>query len=212
MRTFRQKRAKDTHEALLRAAARVFAEHGFDGTQAPAIAKAAGVSTGAFYRYFEDKRHAFLEMIGHETERAHQRLLRELDASQFAAKGARAGIGTVLEVLFSLMRADTALLRVYFDMSFRDPEVAAIRASYDKRARETIAQIIAAMVPRSVVADPTAAALVLQIAAVEVVGERMGLRPRDAHLSDEAVLGALADMFYAYVGPRRTKARARTKK
>jgi len=202
MRTFRQKRAKDTHEALLRAAARGFAERGFDGAQAPAIAKAAGVSTGAFYRYFEDKRHAFLEMISHEAERAYQTMLSELDAARFAATGARGGIATVLELLFAGMRTDAALLRVYFDMSRRDPDVAALRAAYDNRARETICQILTALVPRTVIADPAAAALVMHVAAIEVVSERMGLRPRDPRLDDRAVLGALGDMLHAYVRGR----------
>jgi AcrR family transcriptional regulator len=42
-------------ESLLDAAARVFAEHGYDGASLNAILLAAGLSKGAFYYYFDDK-------------------------------------------------------------------------------------------------------------------------------------------------------------
>jgi len=47
--------AAETRERLLRAAADVFAEHGFDGTRVAAIAAAAGVSNGALYAHFASK-------------------------------------------------------------------------------------------------------------------------------------------------------------
>ena len=45
----------ETRERLLRAAADVFAEHGFDGTRVAAIAAAAGLSNGALYAHFASK-------------------------------------------------------------------------------------------------------------------------------------------------------------
>jgi len=41
--------ATETRERLLRAAAEVFAERGYDGTRVADIAAAAGVSNGAMY-------------------------------------------------------------------------------------------------------------------------------------------------------------------
>src|SRR5271155_4639546 len=60
-KSFKQNRSAATHEALVRAARKVFEEKGFEAAQTPDIAAAAGVSTGAFYRYFEDKKQVFLE-------------------------------------------------------------------------------------------------------------------------------------------------------
>ena len=45
----------DTRERLLRAAADVFAERGYDGTRVADIAAAAGVSNGALYAHFGSK-------------------------------------------------------------------------------------------------------------------------------------------------------------
>jgi AcrR family transcriptional regulator len=47
--------ATETRERLLRAAAEVFAERGYDGTRVADIAAAAGVSNGAMYAHFASK-------------------------------------------------------------------------------------------------------------------------------------------------------------
>src|SRR5580700_2247094 len=47
--------ATETRERLLRAAADVFAERGYDGTRVADIAAAAGVSNGALYAHFGSK-------------------------------------------------------------------------------------------------------------------------------------------------------------
>ena len=47
--------AAQTRERLLRAAADVFAERGYDGTRVADIAAAAGVSNGAMYAHFASK-------------------------------------------------------------------------------------------------------------------------------------------------------------
>jgi len=47
--------AADTRERLLRAAADVFAQRGYDGTRVADIASSAGVSNGALYAHFGSK-------------------------------------------------------------------------------------------------------------------------------------------------------------
>src|SRR5260370_33445672 len=47
--------AAETRERLLRAAADVFAERGYDGSRVADIAAAAGVSNGALYAHFASK-------------------------------------------------------------------------------------------------------------------------------------------------------------
>ena len=50
----------ETRERLLTAAANLFNREGFYGTDSNEIAKAAGYSTGVFYKHFKDKREIFL--------------------------------------------------------------------------------------------------------------------------------------------------------
>jgi AcrR family transcriptional regulator len=69
--------AADTRARLLRAAADVFAERGYDGTRVSDIAAAAGVSNGALYAHFESKAQLLVDAL-----RAHgRRLLADLFAA-----------------------------------------------------------------------------------------------------------------------------------
>src|SRR5215471_7734417 len=60
---FRQERSRRSYQALLDAAAELFAQHGYDAVGTPEIAQHAGVSVGTFYRYFDDKHEVYLEVI-----------------------------------------------------------------------------------------------------------------------------------------------------
>ncbi|QCK87786.1 TetR/AcrR family transcriptional regulator [Phreatobacter aquaticus] len=50
------KRMQDRHDSILGAAREAFAQRGFEGTSIADIARAAGVSDGLVYRYFQNKR------------------------------------------------------------------------------------------------------------------------------------------------------------
>lgn len=52
-------RAAARREAIVSAAARLFAEHGFESTTAAQIARAAGISPGSVFYYFDGKRALF---------------------------------------------------------------------------------------------------------------------------------------------------------
>jgi len=201
VREFKQKRAAATYEALLDAAEDVFATRGFDGAQSAEIAAAAGVSTGAFYRYFADKRQCFLEMIARELQRAHEDVLRRLDPAKFREGDERKMIEAALRVLFDHSRNNPALGRVYQALSLTDPDVARIRADYESRALDSLTIIIQQLVPRSSIADPRAAALVIQLAAVEIGAHQGDLRPRISTVTDAAALRALVDMLHRYLFP-----------
>ena len=69
--------AAETRERLLRAAADVFAERGYDGTRVADIAAAAGVSNGAMYAHFGSKADLLVDAL-----RTHgRRLLAEVFAT-----------------------------------------------------------------------------------------------------------------------------------
>lgn len=69
--------ATETRARLLRAAAEVFAERGYDGTRVADIAAAAGVSNGAMYAHFASKADLLVDAL-----RTHgRRLLADLFAS-----------------------------------------------------------------------------------------------------------------------------------
>lgn len=59
-----QSRARRTQRSILEAARACFNEHGFQSTTIKEIASSAGVSVGAIYEHFKDKRTLFRE-VGH---------------------------------------------------------------------------------------------------------------------------------------------------
>src|SRR5262245_43938471 len=58
----RTRKSEETRRALLDAAARMFAEHGYHETSVPDIVQAAGVGHGTFYEYFASRRDILLAL------------------------------------------------------------------------------------------------------------------------------------------------------
>lgn len=58
----RRERAEATREKLVSTAERLFAEHGFDGVSTAAVVEHSGLTRGALYHHFSDKRHLFAEV------------------------------------------------------------------------------------------------------------------------------------------------------
>jgi AcrR family transcriptional regulator len=205
-RRFKQARAERTFESLLNAAGEIFAEAGYDGAQTPDIARRAGVSTGAFYRYFDDKRQAFLEVVTRRLEQATGDVLAELEPERFrptSRTGERRAIEMALDVMFDRIRRDAPLERVLLEMSLRDPEVMKIRARFDALSIGFLTKMIDDIIPRRVIPSPRAAALVIHAAALEIATERAGLGPaRGAGLRDGEVREALREMIHRYLYPR----------
>jgi AcrR family transcriptional regulator len=203
VRHFKQKRAAATYEALLDAAHSVFARRGFEGAQTPEIAAEAGVSTGAFYRYFEDKRQIFLEVVRRMLERSQQEILSRLDPSLFQRAGdRRANVARAIDLTFEEVERGAGLERVYLAQSLVDDKVAELRVEYERRGLDVLTALVEALVPRKVVPRARAAALVIQLATVEAASERAGLRPRVAtDVPAIHVKAALREMVLRYLFP-----------
>jgi AcrR family transcriptional regulator len=207
-REFKQRRSAATYEALLAAAARVFARRGFEAAQTPEIAAEAGVSTGAFYRYFTDKRAVFVEVVAHHLRQSQEEVMAKLTPERFLGDGKsvpdkRRAIDLVIDVLFDRIRRDAELERVYLSMSYSDPDVRALRAQYEEQGCQALTRLIEIIVPREVIPDASAAARVIGITAVELAADRAGLRPRSgaAGGSDAAIKSALREMLHRYLFP-----------
>jgi AcrR family transcriptional regulator len=202
-RRFAQKRAHDTHRALLDAAAHLFAERGFDDTQTPDIARAAGVSVGTFYRYFADKRQAFIEVMRQHTAEMLGRVMANLKAEAFAPSqtpDARwAAVQHVIDVVFQTTSENPELLRVFLTMSMRDPDVHQIREEFEERGRSAVETLLREVATPSRITDPRAAAEVIHIAAQEVALVTLGCRGVKPNANAAGLRTALTEMLYRYV-------------
>lgn len=115
-----QVRSRQKRDALLTAAARLFAERGYEATTADDIAAAADVSIGTFYAYFRNKRQLFLTLYAACVESFLDLRLTEID---FASDPRRA----VRETVHRALQRDAlsyGLRRAWAELLPRDPEIA----------------------------------------------------------------------------------------
>lgn len=202
-RQFAQERARRTYEALVEAATEVFAERGFDTTQTPDIAARAKVSVGTFYRYFSDKREAFLEVVRRHLSRAHVSVMAELTPDRFVGSGRRQTIEIALEILLQHLGTNPGLQNVILEMSLRDGKVAELRRTFDAAALEKLAALVAAVCPREDVADPEATAFVIQTSVVECAVAISGARGESPVERDRAIAALTEMIFRAMFGIER---------
>lgn len=70
---------KEKQTDILKAATRVFSEHGFDGAKMESIAKEAGIGKGTIYEYFESKERLFEEILKFSMEEFRHGLRNSID-------------------------------------------------------------------------------------------------------------------------------------
>lgn len=175
-RRFTQERARKTYEALVAAAGECFLERGYDATGTPDIAARADVSVGTFYRYFEDKKQAYLEVTRRFLAEAYHRVMDRLTPQRFAGMDWRATIAETVDILLEQSTRHPTMHRTFVEMSLRDGDVLELRRAFDRITHERLSALIAAICPRATVPDPEATALVLHVAAVECASVIGGIR------------------------------------
>jgi AcrR family transcriptional regulator len=83
-------------EAIVNAAAEVFAERGYDGARVQEIARRAGVTTGAIYAHFSGRHDLLVATIERYAGTVAQQQLAEFDFSRHSAADAIVMIGAAL--------------------------------------------------------------------------------------------------------------------
>jgi AcrR family transcriptional regulator len=161
---FHQERARKSYEALVDAAAGLFASHGYDAVGTPEIADKAGVSVGTFYRYFDDKREVYLEIMRRMMVAAYAQTIDRLTPEQFDGRARHETISVAVDLLFQQVMTSPALTRSFMEMSLRDTEVAQLRRAFEQLAVQRLGALISAITK---LADPEGFAYVLYGAAMQ---------------------------------------------
>lgn len=191
-----QKRSKENKSRILDAALDLFAIQGFHGTTAKAIAARAGVATGSFYRYFRDKKAAFLAVCA--------RMEQELGGSIFHhGEQLRQEGRPEAEILASLVRfAVTAhhchkdFQREVLAMQIMDPDLAAWAREREQRVLNTLLAFLSARRSDYRVQDLEAAAELI-LYSIEEVSHRSAFF--DSAVGEERLIRELQDMLIRYL-------------
>lgn len=164
---FRQERARRSYQALLDAAAELFAAHGYDAVGTPEIAQKAGVSVGTFYRYFDDKHEVYLEIMRRMMVLVYRETIENLTPERFVGLARHETIYQGVGMLFDHVLARPQLTRSFMEMSLRDGQVAELRRAVDQLATQRLAKLIELICTRKDVPDPESFAYVLYGSAMQ---------------------------------------------
>lgn len=166
----RERRKRETRDRLADAAARLFAEHGYDAVSVSDVAKAAGVADQTVYNYFPTKPDLVFDLAEEMLERS-RRCVAERGADVTPAEALRV---SVHEDIDQFVDSDPALARgEYLALSVASDDV----RRYAMRFRHDQAEAIAAAIGET---DPELNALVARahagvlVTVVQAIADRIG--------------------------------------
>ena len=183
-------------EALLEAAAALFARRGFRETSIDDIAREAGFSKGAVYWHFESKDDLFFALVEQRIDRPLRAALAELES----APAERDMAPVASEVFVALVEGqhDLVLLdREYWSLAVRDPQ---LRARYAKRQAEIRRAFARALEARIRHLGAPVLAIPMEQLAAALLGLANGLaleRLVDRSAVPDDLLGEMFAVFYA---------------
>jgi len=191
-----QYRSAATVEAIVEAAAQVFARHGYAAGTTNRIAERAGVSIGTLYQYFPNKDAILLALIARHLQEGERMLAPVLTELVEHPPPVRVALERVLRGLLELHRHQPALHRVLFEEAPRPRELRdQLERTFDL-ATAALASYLASQAEVTVADPRLAAQLVVQ--SVEAITHGLIIHPR-AEIAPEAYAREAATMLERYL-------------
>jgi AcrR family transcriptional regulator len=140
----RQKQAKDRHQEILEAAARVITDRGLAETRISDIADRCGVSPGLILYYFESKDRLLVEALTYANDKYYLAQARDLRRLGTARERLERLVDLAVPGLLDEFEAleEWALWVEIWVRALRDPALAKEAEVLDRRWRQSIADII----------------------------------------------------------------------
>ncbi|MGW0039955.1 TetR/AcrR family transcriptional regulator [Gordonia sp. NPDC003376] len=154
-------KGRDTRDRLLAAATSLFAERGYAGVRITDITTKAGLSGGAFYRYFTDRREIMLVLLRDLTDEAFEFIRVPWDDTDPMDAVMRS-----TELYFTFYESHRALFGLLAELGQTDPEVTALWAG----ARRAFYARFAHVLRRGVESDSLRAGVNVEVAAEMICG------------------------------------------
>ncbi|GAA0473759.1 TetR/AcrR family transcriptional regulator [Parasphingorhabdus litoris] len=104
------KRTEKTRKLLIKAGKKLFVEKGFAATSTPEIVKAAGVTRGALYHHFSDKKDLFRAVVEQDCEAVGIEINRESEDADSLIDMLKTGSSAFVKAITSQGRARTILI------------------------------------------------------------------------------------------------------
>jgi AcrR family transcriptional regulator len=174
-------------DALLTSGRDVFVEHGYHNTRVDDLVDAAGVSHGAFYRYFRNKDELARMLTARAVQAVGAAVLEMPDVSEINPASGKAVLRRWLRRYHSAQTDEAAMLRIWVDAAHQDPALRAESAPLLDWGRRRMSRYL---LPRGFGDVDTEAVVMVALLGV------FGARRRDAaeidaaaHIIERGLLG-----------------------
>ncbi len=200
-RTPTQQRGIETKKKIIEAAEALFAEKGYHKTNAMEIAARAGVATGSFYGYFNNKKEVLIEMIRTFYAAATEKVINSYHVQERdnVTDNYREGKKLVRHMITALYAAHTinpSLHREFIAMVMLDREIEAISREEDQKIITAMTSIFNAYQEHIRVADTEAAAILLHRVSEAMIHS---IRIMGTDIDSSRLLTELEDMVSRYI-------------
>lgn len=202
-----QARSRATVDAILEAAARIFAARGYAGTTTNHIAAEAGVSVGSLYEYFPNKDALLVALV--ERHIAEAGALLGAVAARVLTPTTRLqeAVEDMVQAMIELHAQNPRLHRVLFEEAPLPPQVRLRLDELERTMADWIAQYLSAR-PEVTAPDALTAATVL-VQAIEALTHRLVIHGEADHQA--TLVAELVTLATAYLRAARDDGRAQAR-
>lgn len=192
----KQPRSVETFNSLLEAAAKLFAERGYEQTTTHQVAAAAGVSVGALYRYFGGKQAILQEVYRRETVELRQRILSSFSIADLVGQDLPKLVHKAMTQAFRAYSERPGLRRVLVEQARKIPELIELRREQAKEIQDAVRAILGAA-PGVNLPDVEVGAYLVSVF-MEALIDDYTLYQGDDRVAEERVIAAAADFILSY--------------
>lgn len=137
-----QKRGVETKAKLVEAAKVLFIEKGYYKTHGPEIAARAGLATGTFYSYFNDKKDVLFELLRQFYQQAIDRALSIADRNFLISGDGRKIIHQVIQTLYTVHAEQQEFHMAIYPLMFMDENIMELTRQENQKVIDIVASYL----------------------------------------------------------------------
>lgn len=192
----KQARSRDRFDRILDAAAKLFADRGFDSVTADEIAAQADTSVGGLYRFFPDKLAVFEALVDRYQNQLRD-LFNALHSEEAMQMSIEAYIGELVNGFDRFVGENPAFRVVFVQSRLVSPEVLAMENAFNQEISQQLAAIFAKRNPKL---DRAQADLLATVSVEVASGLEILSLTRDRAFQQQ-ILNATKELLTAYLKP-----------
>ena len=194
----KQTRSQETFKSILAAAADLFEAKGYEQSTTHQIAKAAGVSVGALYRYFADKEAIIKELYQREITDLRKLVLSEFSLTDLMGQDLNRLVRMTVALAFKVYSQRPGLRRVLSEQSRKIAELRQLRTAQEQEMHQAVRQILA-VVPAVQLPDPEVGAYLVMLFLDSLLEDSILHARTDNGFEQDRIIDAATDFILRYV-------------